>query len=121
MWPVQSCGVGTAQVLEPVRPGFESLLLQSYLTISTTSTHYISHLHHSVNEPIRSFPESNHCWGEKEHSKCPGRKQFSKPGPQKDLERAQKDPEILLLSPSFILQWRRNLRLSEGEVARHDG
>lgn len=52
MWPIQGCTVGTAQVLEPVRPGFDSLLCQSYLAISI---HYISHLHHSVKEPKKIF------------------------------------------------------------------
>ena len=51
--------VGTAQVLKAVRSGFESLCHQSYLTMSTISNHHISHLHHSMNEPIQSFPESN--------------------------------------------------------------
>lgn len=64
-WLVWYHVVGTAQVLKAVRSGLESLCHQSYLTMPTTSNHHISHLHHSMNEPIQSFPESNIPGGRK--------------------------------------------------------
>lgn len=105
--------VGTAQVLKAVRSGFESLCHQSYLTMSTTSSHCISHLHHSMNEPIRSFPESNISGRRKVIGSALEESSFR----ILDPVRAQKDPEIIALSPSF-LKWRnKQLRLEDGNMS----